>query len=136
VRNQFQEFLAKKDLEKKSIAITTTLDERVQTSLEEVVNKFIVDNNKKIGKAQVAVLVMNKSGAVLGMIGGKDYQQSQYNRAIFAKRQPGSVFKTFIYLAAFENGFKPTDVFEDKKINIGAWLPDNYEGKYFGKVNF
>lgn len=135
VHSQFEEFLTKKDLEKKSITITTTLNEKVQGALEEVVNKFVADNNKKIGKAQIAVLVMGKNGAVLGMIGGKDYQQSQYNRAVLAKRQAGSVFKTFVYLAAFEHGFKPSDVFEDKKINIGAWLPDNYEGKYFGKVD-
>ena len=135
VHDQFGEFLAKKDLDKKFISISTTLDERVQAKLEEAANQFVVENAKKIGKSQIAVVVMNKDGAILGMTGGKDYQQSQYNRAVSAKRQAGSVFKTFIYLAAFEHGFKPTDIFEDKKVNIGAWLPDNYEGKYFGKVD-
>ena len=135
VRDHFNDFLIKKDLDKKFISITTTLDDAVQSKLEESVNQFVSDNAKKIGKSQVAVIVMNKDGAILGMTGGKDYQQSQYNRAISAKRQAGSVFKIFVYLAAFENGFKPTDTFEDKKINIGAWLPDNYEGKYFGEVD-
>jgi penicillin-binding protein 1A len=68
------------------------------------------------------------------MIGGKDYQKSQYNRAVYAKRQAGSAFKTFVYLAGFEKGLKPDDVFEDKKINIGAWLPENYENRYLGEV--
>ena len=135
VHDQFADFLDKKDLDKKLISITTTLDEKVQASMEEAANDFVVDNAKKIDKSQIAVIIMNKDGAVLGMTGGKDYQKSQYNRAVSAKRQPGSVFKTFIYLAAFEKGFKPSDVFEDKKVNIGAWLPDNYEGKYFGKVD-
>ncbi|MSP33376.1 MAG: PBP1A family penicillin-binding protein [Rickettsiales bacterium] len=135
VHDQFADFLAKKDLDKKLFLITTTLDEKVQVCMEEATNDFVVDNAKKIDKSQIAVIIMNKDGAVLGMSGGKDYQKSQYNRAVSAKRQPGSVFKTFIYLAAFEKGFKPSDVFEDKKVNIGAWLPDNYEGKYFGKVD-
>ncbi len=135
IHDQFGEFLAKKDLDKKLISINTTLDEKVQAALEESVSKFVVANAKKISKSQIAVVIMNKEGAILGMIGGKDYQKSQYNRAVFAKRQAGSVFKTFVYLAAFENGFKPSDIFEDKKVNIGAWLPDNYEGKYFGKVD-
>ena len=77
--------ISKKDLEKKSITITTTLNEKVQGALEEVVNKFVADNNKKIGKAQIAVLVMDKNGAVLGMIGGKDYQQSQFKSRCFYK---------------------------------------------------
>ena len=63
---------------------------------------------------------MGKDGAVLGMSGGNDYQKSQFNRAVYAKRQAGSAFKTFVYLTAFESGLKPDDVLEDKKINIGA----------------
>ena len=135
VHDQLNDFLDKKDLDKKLISVTTTLDEKVQSSLEEAANEFVAENSKKIGKSQIGVVVMNKDGAVLGMTGGKDYQQSQYNRAVYARRQAGSTFKTFIYLAAFERGFKPTDIFEDKKVNIGAWLPDNYEGKYFGAVD-
>ncbi len=135
VHEQFADFLDKKDLDKKLIVVDTTLSEKVQSAVEEVTNKFVFDNAKKIDKSQIAAIVLNKQGAVLAMVGGKDYQQSQYNRAVAAKRQAGSVFKTFIYLAAFENGFKPSDIFEDKKVNVGGWLPDNYEGKYFGDVD-
>lgn len=135
IHDQYGEFLTKKDLNKKLISVSTTLDEKVQASLEDAVNKFVVNNSKKIDKSQIAVIVMKRDGACLGMIGGKDYQHSQYNRAVSAKRQAGSTFKTFIYLSAFEEGYEPRDVFEDKKVNIGEWLPDNYDKKYFGKVN-
>jgi hypothetical protein len=77
---------------------------------------------------------MDKSGAVLGLSGGNNYQQSQFNRAISAKRQAGSAFKTLLYLSAFENNYKIDDVFEDKKLRINNWLPDNYESRFLGKI--
>lgn len=134
VFDQFPEFLENKNLEEKTIKIISTLDETIQAKLENVLNDFIEKNSEKLGNSQVSALVMDKSGAVLGVIGGKDYQQSQFNRAFYAKRQAGSAFKTFVYLTAFENGMKPDDVLEDKKINIGTWLPENYENRYLGEV--
>lgn len=135
VNEQYEEFLSKKDLEEKSIIIKSTLDESLQRELEEILAQFIDDNLRKLDKAQIAVVVMEKSGAIVAMSGGNDYQQSQYNRAIYAKRQSGSAFKTFVYLAALQNGLKIDDVFEDKKINIGTWLPENYEKQYLGEVS-
>lgn len=134
VNEQFKEYLDANDLQKKLLKVTTTLNERLQKNLENVTNKFVEENAKKLGKSQLAVIIMDRSGAILGMVGGKDYKKSQFNRATAAKRQAGSLFKTFVYLTAFENGFSPEDVFEDKKINIGTWLPDNYENKYYGKI--
>jgi len=134
VYEQFPEFLAKADLQQKVISINSSLDEGIQENLEEILNKFAEKNSKKLGKSEIAVVVMGKDGAVLGMSGGKDYQKSQFNRAVYAKRQAGSAFKTFVYLAAFENGAQTDDVFEDKKINIGTWLPENYESRYLGEV--
>ncbi len=134
VYDQFPEFLEKNEAEEKVVAITTTLDEKMQENLEDILDEFNEQNHEKLIKAQVAVVVMNKQGAVLAMSGGNDYQQSQFNRAVYAKRQAGSAFKTFVYLTAFEKGFQIDDVFEDKKINIGAWLPDNYESRYLGEV--
>ncbi len=134
VNDEYVEFISKNDAQKKNITITTTLDKAVQEKLEDITNQFVKKNTERLGKTQLAVVVMNKEGATLGMIGGKDYQQSQYNRAILAKRPAGSVFKTFIYLAAFESGFSPDDLIEDKKINVGEWLPDNYDNKYLGEV--
>jgi penicillin-binding protein 1A len=135
VHDQFAEFISKKDLEDKNISITTTLDEKIQEKLETILNDFAEKKAKKLGKSEIAVVIMDKDGAVLGMSGGKDYQKSQYNRATYAKRQPGSAFKTIVYLTAFENGFDPEDEFEDKKINIGTWLPENYENHYLGEVD-
>ncbi len=134
VYQQLPEFIAQDYKEEKLLTISTTLNERVQQLLEEKLNNFVEKNSFKLGKSQVAVVVMNKQGMILGMAGGNDYHQSQYNRAVYAKRQSGSAFKTFVYLAAFEAGLKPSDVFEDKKINVGTWLPDNYEGRYLGQV--
>ncbi|OFW80585.1 MAG: hypothetical protein A2887_04360 [Alphaproteobacteria bacterium RIFCSPLOWO2_01_FULL_40_26] len=132
VYEQFPEFLGR---EKESIIkIETTLDEKIQEILEDVLDEFASQNSKKLGKSQIAVLLMKKDGAVLAMSGGNDYQQSQLNRAVYAKRQAGSAFKTFVYLAAFEKNFKPDDIFEDKKINVGTWLPENFENRYSGEV--
>ncbi len=135
VHDQFKEFLNKNDLDKKLITVTSTLDCRLQQHVEDVANKFVDENKKKLNKSQIAVVILNRQGAVLAMIGGIDYQKSQYNRAIYAKRQMGSLFKTFVYLTAYENDYELDDEFEDKKINIGAWLPDNYNNKYLGKVD-
>jgi membrane peptidoglycan carboxypeptidase len=85
-------------------------------------DKFVDANAKSFKKSQISAIIMDRKGAILAMSGGKDYQKSQYNRAVLAKRQAGSIFKTFVYLAAFEEGFTPEDVFEDKKINISKFL--------------
>ena len=117
----------------KNIIIKTSLDEKIQNIAEDEVDNFVTKN--KLGKTELAVIIMSKDGAILGMIGGKNYQQSPFNRAVKSKRQAGSAFKTFVYLAAFEQGFKPGDIFEDKKTNISDWNPENYNKKYYGEVS-
>lgn len=135
VNEQYGEYLSKADAEEKSIIIKSTLDEPLQRELEEILAEFIEDNLPKLGKSQIAIIAMKKDGAIVAMSGGNDYQQSQYNRAIYAKRQSGSAFKTFVYLAALQNGLKIDEVYEDKKINIGTWLPENYEKQYLGEIS-
>lgn len=134
VYEQLPDFLGKKEQKEKIISVTTTLDESIQSKLESTLNEFAEKHSEKLGSAEIAVVVMDKTGAVLAMSGGKDHQQSQYNRAISAKRQAGSAFKTFVYLAAFEKGWKSDDVLTDKKINIGTWVPDNYNSQFLGEV--
>lgn len=134
VQDQLPEFLLKKFSEENLLSITTTLDEDIQNNLEDILDKFADQNAKKLGKSQIAAIVMKPDGAIVGMSGGIDYQRSQFNRAVKAKRQPGSAFKTFVYLAAFESGMNVDDVIEDKKTNVGTWLPENYEGRYMGEV--
>ena len=134
VRDQFPDFIEKDNLQDKRIIITTTMDERIQAKLEEIENEFVAKNADKIGKSEIAVIIMMKDGAIKAMSGGKDYQKSQFNRAIYAKRQAGSAFKTFVYLTAFENGADIDDEMEDKKVNVGVWLPENYNNHYLGDV--
>ncbi len=77
---------------------------------------------------------IDNSGAVRAMVGGYDYANSQFDRASEARRQPGSAFKPFVFMAALEQGRTPDSVRNDAPIKIGKWTPDNYNGKYFGKV--
>lgn len=80
------------------------------------------------------MISVDGTGAIRAMVGGRDYAESQYNRAVTAKRQPGSAFKPFVYAAAMEMGLTPTSVRNDAPIKIGNWTPENYEQKYSGVV--
>lgn len=134
VKNNFQEFLGEPELESVKITIKTTLNKRVQEVLEQNVEKFLVQNENTLKNHQLSVIVMDETGAILALAGGKNYQESQFNHAIFAKRQSGSLFKTFVYLSAFEQGKKPSDIYLDEKIEFSNWLPNNYKNEYFGQT--
>ena len=77
---------------------------------------------------------MKTDGAVSALIGGRDYDSSAFNRATQAKRQPGSAFKPFVYLAALENGMSPWDMRDDEPVDINGWSPTNYNGQSYGSV--
>jgi penicillin-binding protein 1A len=83
---------------------------------------------------QGALVAMTPDGAVLAMIGGRDYQDSQFNRAVQARRQPGSAFKPLVYLAALESGLGPDTLFDDRPIEIDGWRPRNFRDQHFGRV--
>ena len=100
---------------------------------EKAVADFMVQADKKKA-SQVAVVVMDKEGAVLAMIGGRDYKKSQFNRATNAVRQIGSTVKPFVYLTAFDKGAKSDDIEIDEKININGFSPKNAGGKYAGEI--
>ena len=87
------------------------------------------------GSAQGALVSLDRDGAVRAMVGGKDYVNSNYNRATQATRQPGSAFKLFVYLAALEAGYKPDDTVVDEPVTIGGWSPRNSSGRYSGPIN-
>lgn len=136
IANQFSDYISEVNKSGNGrFKITTTLNENFQKIIENTTNDFVKKNQKRIGNSQIALILMSKDGAVLAMIGGKDYQKSPFNRAVYARRQAGSSFKTFVYLTAIQNGFKPDDVMEDKKVTLGGWSPDNYEHKFYGKVS-
>jgi penicillin-binding protein 1A len=77
---------------------------------------------------------MTPDGAVRAMVGGRNYAESQYNRAVTAKRQPGSAFKPFVYLTAIEAGLTPETIRQDAPLDIKGWRPENYTHEYFGAV--
>ena len=89
---------------------------------------------RKLGVSQGAVVTLDTAGAVKAMVGGADYSKSQFNRAAYAKRQPGSAFKPFVYLAALENGLTPQTIRQDQPITIGGWSPKNYTKEHYGPV--
>ena len=109
---------------------------RVQTTLDADLQRLAVRaiNNASIGDAQAALVAMRPDGRVVAMIGGRSYRESPFNRATQARRQPGSAFKLFVYLAAFRAGWNPDSIVEDRPITIGDWTPANSDGVYRGPI--
>ncbi len=118
-----------------SIIIETTIDPTIQANAEKALRTRLQQNGKKLGVSQGAMVVMDNTGAVLSLLGGRSYEKSQYNRATKAERQPGSAFKPFVYLTAFEHGYKPSSIEVDEPVKIGNWSPENYKHKYLGQVS-
>ena len=108
--------------------IRTTLDWRVQRLAEAAIRRA------PLGGAEAALVAMKPDGSVVAMVGGKNYRKSSFNRAVQAKRQPGSTFKLFVYLAAFRAGMTPEDMIEDTPITTGSYRPANHGGKYRGRI--
>lgn len=116
------------------IVVDTTVDLTLQKLAEKSIRRLIDESGKKLNVTQGALVSIDDSGAVRAMVGGYDYATSQFDRASEARRQPGSAFKPFVYMAALEAGRTPDSVRNDAPIKIGNWTPDNYGGKYYGKV--
>jgi penicillin-binding protein 1A len=106
----------------------------VQTTLEGDLQRLAVRAVRRagLGRAQAALVAMRLDGRVVAMVGGKDYAQSPFNRAVQARRQPGSAFKLFVYLAAFRHGLTPSTPVDDRPIRLGNWQPRNYGDAYRG----
>jgi len=119
-----------------AINVYTTLDKEIQKAAESALREAIFANAETKNVTNGAVVVLDKNGAVKAMAGGVNYEKSQFNRATQALRQPGSSFKTFVYLTALENGWERDDTLEDFPITIGNWKPENYDKKYYGTVTF
>jgi penicillin-binding protein 1A len=117
-----------------SIIVETTIDPRLQQVAEKSLRTHLSVDGKDLNVSQGAMVVLDTSGAIKAMVGGKSYKRSQYNRATKALRQPGSAFKPFVYLAAMERGYTPESVEVDEPVRIGNWEPENYKHKYLGEV--
>jgi penicillin-binding protein 1A len=131
VAEQVRDFAGTGD---RDLTIRTTLDPRMQSEAESAVGGALAKHGAKLEVGQGALVAMAPDGAVLAMVGGRDYGESQFNRATQAQRQPGSSFKPFVYLAGLEAGLRPADHFVDAPIRIGNWEPHNYLDKYQGDV--
>ena len=116
------------------LIVTTTLDTRLQQIAEHRLRAMLDGPGKARGAGQAALVAMSPDGAVRALVGGRDYGESQFNRAYQAVRQPGSAFKLFVYLAAMESGLTPDDRFVDGPLRIGKWRPQNYGGQYSGTM--
>lgn len=110
------------------LLVDTTLNARAQALAEAAIR---AESPKG---SQGALVALARDGGVKAMVGGTDYVRSNYNRAMTARRQPGSAFKLFVYAAALEQGVKPDDIYEDKPITIGNWSPKNNNNSFAGPV--
>jgi penicillin-binding protein 1A len=122
------------DVEDRDVIVTTTLNPRLQTLAEEKMQEVLEEKGKATKTTQMALVSMNHEGAIQALVGGVNYKQSQFNRATQALRQPGSSFKTVVFLAALEAGMQPTDLVSDLPIRIGKWQPKNYLYKTRGEI--
>lgn len=118
----------------RDITVKTTIDLKVQRAAELKLRQTIETQGAKMGVTQGAAVVLSTDGAVRAMVGGEDYRESQFNRAVNALRQPGSAFKAFVYLAALDAGYKPDQVFIDEPVVVGDFRPRNFEGTYRGAI--
>ncbi len=119
---------------KSDVIVYTTINWDLQKEAEFLIKEAVASEGEKFGFSQGALVSIDATGAVRAVVGGADYQQSQYNRAVTSRRQPGSTFKPFVYMAAMEAGYTPDTVAQDAPININGWTPSNSDGKYMGEI--
>lgn len=116
------------------IVVSTTLNAGLQAAAEQALTEELDRKGATFGVGQGALVALGPDGAIKALVGGRNYADSQFDRAVSAKRQPGSAFKPFVYLAALEGGLTPASVRQDAPINIKGWQPENYSRDYFGPV--
>ena len=117
-------------------SVRTTLDGRLQSIAEAKLAAILDGPGAAANVTQGAVVILDPAtGAVRAMVGGRDYKSSPYNRAVVARRQPGSSFKLFVWLNALEHGMRPDDQVQDGPIRVGNWSPRNFEPGFHGQVS-
>ncbi|MEI9922854.1 MAG: PBP1A family penicillin-binding protein [Bradyrhizobium sp.] len=117
-----------------SVVVETSIDPKLQSIAEASVIDELAAKSVKFNVTQGALVAMTPDGAVRAMVGGRNYTESQYNRAVTARRQPGSAFKPFVYLTAIEAGLTPETIRQDAPLDVKGWKPENYSHEYFGAV--
>jgi len=116
------------------IIVKTTVSPYLMTAAQQTITAALNKDGKKRRVGQAALVAIAPDGAIQALIGGRDYGKSGFNRAVEAKRQPGSAFKTFVWLAAMENGMSPNTLVDDSPVQFGNWQPQNYDKRFRGPV--
>ena len=119
----------------RDLAVKTTLDLKLQTRIENFIDIYLKKHGKHYNVNQCAIIVMSPKGEILTMVGGRNYQTSQFNRSTQALRQPGSAFKPVVYLTAIESGLTPDSRVLDSPVSIKGWSPKNYKRRYIGEMS-
>lgn len=116
------------------VSVLTSIDPRIQLAAETALTEALAKEGARQNVSQGAIVAMAPDGAVQALVGGRSYARSQFNRATSARRQPGSSFKPFVYLAALEAGLNPDTIRDDSPVTIRGWSPDNYSRDFRGPV--
>nr|WP_212509438.1 transglycosylase domain-containing protein [Agrobacterium tumefaciens] len=117
-----------------TVVVRTTIDTGLQQAAEQAMEMELREYGEGYRVKQGAMVMIENGGALRAMVGGRDYGESQFNRATAALRQPGSSFKVYTYSAAMEKGMKPETLISDAPVTWRGWSPQNYGRSYAGKV--
>jgi 1A family penicillin-binding protein len=140
-RSWFTDWIARHELPKvaesvgRPLHVRTTLQPALQQLAETIVGRALDRWGLARGVSQAALVAMRPDGSVVAMVGGRDYEKSQFNRAVDALRQPGSAFKLFVYYAALRNGYALDDTIDASPVRVGNWRPHDYGGREFGDMS-
>jgi penicillin-binding protein 1A len=118
----------------RNLIVRSTVDMNIEKAADDAVENALRESGERYRVSQAAMVVAEPDGAVRALVGGRDYGESQFNRATDALRQPGSSFKPFVYTAAVQHGYTPKSVVLDAPISIGNWSPKNYGGRFMGSI--
>jgi penicillin-binding protein 1A len=121
--------------ERGDYVVETTIDIEAQRAAQASIERHLSEEGDARGVSQAALVSLDDTGGIVAMVGGRDYGDSQFNRATQAGRQPGSAFKYFVYLAAMERGYTPWTVRVDAPVTYGDWQPRNFDGEFAGPVS-
>jgi penicillin-binding protein 1A len=136
----FADWIAKYEVPKiagtggRALRVRTTLQPQLQQLAEQTLNDALANPDEAHGTGQAALVAMRPDGSVVAMVGGRNYAESEFNRAVDAQRQPGSAFKLVVYYAALRKGMSPDSTIDASPIEINGWEPENYGGQEFGKM--
>ena len=131
---EVQHLLPQSSIPQGGLVVKTSFDPAIQQIAEAAAEEALRKSGAKLKFSQVATVVMNPNGAILALVGGKDYGASEFDRVTQAHRQPGSAFKPFVYLAAMEAGISPWDWRDDQPVDIDGYQPANYRNETYGRL--